>query len=95
VSRAFVKSVASELPFTTVKAPRPGSVVKVELTFLRVVVLHGSATQMEIAKLDFVQSLFKPTPSYNLDYVSVSVTVKETEYGVDLTKAGLLVYTLS
>ena len=67
----------------------------VELTFLSVVALQGSATQMEIAKEDLVQDLLLPTPSYSLDFVSVRVTVKETEYALALTKAGLLVCTLS
>ena len=66
-----------------------------ELTFLSVVALQGSATQMEIAKEDLVQDLLLPTPSYSLDFVSVRVTVKETEYALALTKAGLLVCTLS
>jgi hypothetical protein len=67
----------------------------VELTFLSVEALQGSATQMEIAKEDLVQDLLLPTPSYSLDFVSVRVTVKETEYALALTKAGLLVCTLS
>ena len=66
-----------------------------ELTFLSVEALQGSATQMEIAKEDLVQDLLLPTPSYSLDFVSVRVTVKETEYALALTKAGLLVCTLS
>ena len=66
-----------------------------ELTFLSVEALQGSATQMESAKEDLVQDLLLPTPSYSLDFVSVRVTVKETEYALALTKAGLLVCTLS
>ena len=66
-----------------------------ELTFLSVVALQGSATQMEIAKEDLVQDLLLPTPSYSLDFVSVRVTVKETEYALALTKAGLFVCTYS
>ena len=50
---------------------------------------------MEIAKEDLVQDLLLPTPSYSLDFVSVRVTVKETEYALALTKAGLFVCTYS
>ena len=95
MSSAFVKSWARELPSITVRAPRPGSVLVVELTFFSVVALQGSATQIEIAKEDLVHDLSRPTPSYNLDFVSVRVTVKETEYALALTKAGLLVCTYS